>query len=113
VSSSGNGVATAAGLALGTLGSDTGGSIRMPSASNGVTGLKPTWGRVSRAGAVELAATLDHIGPMCRSARDAGLMLRAIAGPDPRDPTAALVEVPGYAGSEGYDLAGRRIGIDP
>lgn len=113
VSSSGSGVATAAGLALGTLGSDTGGSIRMPSASNGVTGLKPTWGRVSRAGAVELAATLDHIGPMCRSARDTGIMLRTIAGADRDDPTASLAPVPDYATSTRTDLRGRRIGIDP
>lgn len=113
VSSSGSGVATAAGLALGTLGSDTGGSIRMPSASNGVTGLKPTWGRVSRAGAIELAATLDHIGPMCRSARDAGIMLSTIAGADPDDPTSALVPVPDYGTTTRTDLRGRRIGIDP
>ncbi|HEU5294316.1 MAG TPA: amidase, partial [Burkholderiaceae bacterium] len=67
-SSSGSGVATAAGLCFGSLGSDTGGSIRLPSAADGVTGLKPTWGRVSRHGCFELAASLDHIGPMCRSA---------------------------------------------
>ena len=70
-SSSGSGVATAAGLCFGSLGTDTGGSIRFPSAANGITGLKPTWGRVSRYGAYELAATLDHIGPMARSAVDA------------------------------------------
>ena len=70
-SSSGSGVATAAGLCFGSLGSDTGGSIRFPSAANGMTGLKPTWGRVSRFGCFELAASLDHIGPMCRSATDA------------------------------------------
>ncbi|MEQ1807160.1 MAG: amidase, partial [Burkholderiaceae bacterium] len=67
-SSSGSGVATAAGLCYGSLGSDTGGSIRFPSAANGLTGIKPTWGRVSRFGVFELAATLDHIGPMARSA---------------------------------------------
>jgi len=74
-SSSGSGVATAAGLCYGSLGSDTGGSIRFPSAANAVTGLKPTWGRVSRYGVFELAATLDHIGPMARSAVDCGAML--------------------------------------
>jgi amidase len=74
-SSSGSGVATAAGLCYGSLGSDTGGSIRFPSAANGVTGLKPTWGRVSRYGVFELAATLDHIGPMARSAADCGAIL--------------------------------------
>ena len=82
-SSSGSGVATAAGLCYGSLGTDTGGSIRFPSSANGLTGLKPTWGRVSRYGAFELAATLDHIGPMTRSAADAGAMLGAIAGADP------------------------------
>lgn len=112
VSSSGSGVATAAGLCFGTLGSDTGGSIRMPSASNGVTGLKPTWGRVSRAGAVELAATLDHIGPMCRSARDAGMVLQVIAGADERDPTASLANVPDYLGANTDNLRGVRIGVD-
>ena len=82
-SSSGSGVATAAGLCFGSLGTDTGGSIRFPSAANGITGLKPTWGRVSRYGAFELAATLDHIGPMARSAVDCGAMLGVIAGPGP------------------------------
>ena len=83
-SSSGSGVATAAGLCYGSLGSDTGGSIRFPSAANSLTGLKPTWGRVSRYGVFELAATLDHIGPMARSAVDCGAMLGAIAGRDRR-----------------------------
>jgi amidase len=90
-------VATAAGLCYGSLGSDTGGSIRFPAAANGVTGLKPTWGRVSRYGVFELAATLDHIGPMARSAADCGAMLGAIAGSDPHDPTAvsgASAELP-------------------
>lgn len=82
-SSSGSGVATAAGLCFAALGSDTGGSIRFPSAANGITGLKPTWGRVSRHGVFALAASLDHIGPMARSAADAGYMLRVIAGRDP------------------------------
>lgn len=113
VSSSGSGVAPVAGLCFGALGSDTGGSIRMPSASNGATGLKPTWGRVSRAGAVELAATLDHIGPICRSALDAGLILAAIAGPDPRDPTASLRPVPEFGTHAPLSLKGIRIGIDP
>ena len=83
MSSSGSGVATAAGLCFGSLGSDTGGSIRFPSTANGVTGLKPTWGRVSRYGVFELAGSLDHIGPMTRSAADAAAMLGAIAGADP------------------------------
>ena len=112
VSSSGSGVATAAGLCYGALGTDTGGSIRFPSAANGLTGLKPTWGRVSRYGAFELAATLDHIGPMTRSAADAGAMLGAIAGADAKDPTASLLPVPDYLADMAKGLAGLRVGID-
>lgn len=111
-SSSGSGVATAAGLCYGSLGSDTGGSIRFPSAANGVTGLKPTWGRVSRYGVFELAATLDHIGPMARSAADAGAMLGAIAGADPNDPTAAQTPVPNYLAGMKRGIRGLRIGVD-
>jgi amidase len=111
-SSSGSGVATAAGLCFGSLGSDTGGSIRFPSAANGNTGLKPTWGRVSRFGCFELAASLDHIGPMCRSAADAAIMLGAIAGCDPRDPTALRNEVPDYLVADDGSLRGVRIGFD-
>ncbi|UVI36990.1 amidase [Brevibacterium spongiae] len=96
VSSSGSGVATAAGLCFASLGSDTGGSIRLPSSANGVTGLKPTWGRVSRYGIFGLAPSLDHIGPMTRSARDAAIVLQAIAGRDPADPTSSLEPVPDY-----------------
>ena len=112
-SSSGSGVATAAGLCYGSLGSDTGGSIRFPSAANAVTGLKPTWGRVSRYGVFELAATLDHIGPMARSAVDCGAMLGVIAGADPNDPTAVLEPVPDYLGGLSGSLKGIRIGVDP
>jgi amidase len=111
-SSSGSGVATAAGLCYGSLGSDTGGSIRFPSAANGVTGLKPTWGRVSRHGVFELAATLDHIGPMARSAADCGAMLGVIAGGDPNDPTAVLDPVPNYLAGMTRGLRGLRIGVD-
>lgn len=96
VSSSGSGVATAAGLCFASLGSDTGGSIRLPSSANGVTGLKPTWGRVSRYGVFALAPSLDHIGPMARSARDCAAVLGAIAGADPNDPTSSLEPVPDY-----------------
>lgn len=110
-SSSGSGVATAAGLCYASLGSDTGGSIRLPSSMNGVTGIKPTWGRVSRHGIFELAESLDHIGPMTRSARDAGAVLSAIAGEDPKDPTAVSVPVPDYAGDLRLDRA-PSIGID-
>jgi amidase len=111
-SSSGSGVATAAGLCYGSLGSDTGGSIRFPSAANGVTGLKPTWGRVSRYGVFELAATLDHIGPMARSAADCGAMLGVIAGEDPHDPTAVLDPVPNYLAGIKRGLRVVRVGID-
>src|SRR4029077_5347016 len=111
-SSSGSGVATAAGLCFGSLGSDTGGSIRFPSAANGTTGLKPTWGRVSRHGCFELAASLDHIGPMCRSAVDAGIVLGAIAGADPNDPTASQLPVPDYLRELDRELRSVRIGLD-
>ncbi|MEQ1806467.1 MAG: amidase [Burkholderiaceae bacterium] len=112
-SSSGSGVATAAGLCYASLGSDTGGSIRFPSAANGVTGLKPTWGRVSVNGCFELAASLDHLGPMARSAADCGAVLGIIAGADPRDPTALQAPVPDYLAGTDRDLRGVRIGVDP
>lgn len=112
-SSSGSGVATAAGLCYGSLGSDTGGSIRFPSAANGCTGLKPSWDRVSRYGVFELAATLDHIGPMTRSAADAGAMLGVIAGVDAKDPTASPREVPNYLAGMKRGIRGMRIGVDP
>ncbi|WP_419759210.1 amidase [Acidisoma sp.] len=112
-SSSGSGVATAAGLCYGSLGSDTGGSIRFPSAAQGLTGLKPSWGRVSRYGVFELAASLDHVGPMTRSVRDAAAMLGAIAGADPKDPTALQTPVPDYLAALEGGVAGLRIGTDP
>ncbi len=111
VSSSGSGVATASGLCYGSLGSDTGGSIRFPSAMNNVTGLKPTWGRVSRAGIFPLADSLDHVGPMCRSALDCALMLGVIAGPDADDPTASPLPVPDYVAGIDFGVKGRRVGI--
>jgi len=112
VSSSGSGVATAAGLCYASLGSDTGGSIRFPSAANAVTGLKPTWGRVSRHGIFPLAESLDHIGPMTRSAADAAAVLAAIAGADPADPTALIAPVPGYGNDLDGGVRGLRIGVD-
>lgn len=112
VSSSGSGVATAAGMCFGSIGTDTGGSIRFPSAANGLSGLKPTWGRVSRFGAFELAASLDHIGPMARSAADAAAILAAIAGPDPKDATAVHLPVPDYLNEMAAGISGLRIGID-
>lgn len=112
VSSSGSGVATASGLCFGSLGSDTGGSIRFPSAACGVVGLKPTWGRVSRAGVFPLAPSLDHVGPMTRSVADAAAMLGIIAGPDPRDPTALREAVPDYRAALDRGVSGLRIGVD-
>ena len=111
-SSSGSGVATAAGLCYGSLGSDTGGSIRFPSAACGTVGIKPTWGRVSRYGVLALAESLDHIGPMTRSASDAGVMLQAIAGHDPNDPTSLTAPVPNMLAGLGRGVSGVRIGID-
>lgn len=112
ISSSGSGSATAAGLCYGSLGSDTGGSIRWPCAANGLTGLKPSWGRVSRYGVFALAPTLDHVGSMARSAADAGAILGAIAGSDPSDPTAVLDPVPDYLAVLGQSVCGLRIGVD-
>jgi amidase len=115
-SSSGSGVATAAGLCFGAIGSDTGGSIRFPSLMNNVTGLKPTWGRVSRYGAFVLSESLDHLGPMTRCAADAAAMLQAIAGEDDNDPTTLLAPVPDYLGKVQaagvFGARGLRIGID-
>ena len=110
-SSSGSGAATAAGLCFASLGSDTGGSIRFPSTMNGLSGLKPTWGRVSRAGVFPLGESLDHIGPMARSALDAALVLAVIAGADPDDPTAAPQPVPDYTAAISSGVKGRRIGL--
>ncbi|MCD9123188.1 amidase [Cupriavidus sp. UGS-1] len=112
ISSSGAGVATAAGLCHGAIASDTGGSIRWPAAANGVTGLKPTWGRVSRHGVFPLAPSLDHVGTMARSAADAGLLLQVIGGADTQDPTALHEPVPDYLGAMAADLRGVRVGID-
>jgi amidase len=112
ISSSGSGVATAAGLCFASLGTDTGGSIRFPSAACGVVGIKPTWGRVPRHGIVDLAASLDHVGPMTRSVADAARVLGVIAGHDRRDPTSLRSPVPDFAAFLGRDLAAVRIGID-
>jgi amidase len=112
VSSSGSGVAVAAGLAYGALGSDTGGSIRFPSAVNGIVGIKPTYGRVSRHGAFPLAESLDHIGPMTRTVEDAARLLGVLAGHDPKDPTSLASAVPNYGAAVGESVQGMRIGID-
>ncbi len=86
-SSGGSGAAVAAGAAMGAIGSDTGGSIRIPASHCGLVGVKPTYGRVSRAGALALSWSLDHVGPLARTVEDAALLLSALAGPDRRDPT--------------------------
>jgi aspartyl-tRNA(Asn)/glutamyl-tRNA(Gln) amidotransferase subunit A len=110
-SSSGSGVAVAAGLAPGALGSDTGGSIRIPASLCGITGLKPTYGRVSRAGVLPLAWSMDHVGPMTRTAADSALMLGAMAGYDPADPSTSVLPVPNYLAALTGDLKGLRVGL--
>ena len=112
VSSSGSGVAVAAGLCFGALGSDTGGSIRFPAASCGTVGLKPTYGRVSRHGAFPLAESLDHIGPMTRSVADAARMLQVMAGEDSNDPTTLAEPVPNYGAEIGRSASGLKVGVD-
>jgi amidase len=112
VSSSGSGVAVAAGFCFGAIGSDTGGSIRMPSSANNLTGIKPTWGRVSRHGLIHLCESLDHLGPMARSAADAAAVLQTIAGFDPRDTTSLSDPVPDYLGQASEGVAGLTLGID-
>ena len=110
-SSSGSGAALAARLVPLSIGTDTGGSIRGPAAACGVVGLKQTYGRISRFGVTTLSWTLDHAGPMTRTAWDAAAMLGAIAGPDPRDPTAADVTVPDYLAELTPEVSGLRIGV--
>jgi amidase len=112
VSSSGSGVAVAAGMAYAALGSDTGGSIRFPAASCGLVGIKPTYGRVSRHGAFPLAESLDHIGPMARSVQDAALLLKVLAGEDAKDPTTLGAAVPNYAAMLAERIPGAVIGVD-
>jgi aspartyl-tRNA(Asn)/glutamyl-tRNA(Gln) amidotransferase subunit A len=110
-SSSGSGAAVAASLCLGALGTDTGGSIRIPSALCGIVGLKPTYGRVSRHGITPLSWSLDHVGPMAKTVEDVALLLQAMAGPDPRDPSAARRPVPAYTAALSGDVRGLRLGV--
>ena len=110
-SSTGSGAAVAAGLCMGSLGSDTSGSIRAPASHCGIVGLKPTYGRVSRQGLVPVSWTLDHCGPMARTVEDAALILQAIAGHDPRDPTTSTVPVPDYTAALREDIRGLRVGV--
>lgn len=110
-SSSGSGVAVAGGLAPAAIGSDTGGSVRIPAAFNGLVGLKTTWGRISLHGTLLLSKTLDTIGPMTRSVRDAALLYEALRGPDPRDPdTASHPNDDTLSGLDG-GIKGWRIGV--
>ncbi|MCW2541979.1 MAG: Amidase [Frankiales bacterium] len=111
-SSSGTGSGVAAGMFLGGLGTDTGGSIRIPAAFCGITGLMATFGRVPKSGCVPLGYSLDHIGPMARSARDCAAMLNVLAGYDASDAGAVDLPVPDYLAALTADLTGVRVGVD-
>jgi aspartyl-tRNA(Asn)/glutamyl-tRNA(Gln) amidotransferase subunit A len=110
-SSGGSAAAVAAGLAVATLGSDTGGSIRQPAAFCGVVGLMPTYGRVSRYGLIAFASSLDHIGPLTKTTKDAAIVLRTIAGRDPMDSTSADVPVPDYLSELEKPVGGLKLGV--
>ena len=110
-SSSGSGAAVAAGLCMGSLGSDTGGSIRGPASFCGITGLKPTYTRVSTYGVVPLSWSLDHVGPLTRTVEDTTFMLQAVAGHDPKDPLSSRERVPNYSAALGRGVRGLTIGV--
>src|SRR3954454_11814923 len=110
-SSGGSAAAVAAHLALGATGTDTGGSIRQPAAFTGIVGIKPTYGRCSRWGIVAFASSLDQAGPFTRTVRDGAIMLRSMAGHDPKDTTSVDISVPDYEAAVGKSIKGRRIGI--
>ena len=110
-SSGGSAAAVAADMAVATLGSDTGGSIRQPASFCGVVGLKPTYGRVSRYGLIAFASSLDHIGPLTKTVKDAAIMLRTIAGRDPMDSTSADVPVPDYVAELDKPVKGMKLGV--
>ncbi len=110
-SSSGSGSAVAARLTFAALGSDTGGSIRMPAHFCGVTGLKTTVGRISRAGAMPLSQSLDTVGPLAQTAEDCALLLGLMAGADPEDPTTSTLPVPDYMAATKGSIKGLRIGV--
>jgi len=110
-SSSGSGAAVAARATFGALGSDTGGSVRLPASLCGITGLKVSYGRVSRAGAMPLSYSMDTIGPLARTALDCALMLQVLAGTDSRDPTTPAQPVPDYAARLGQPLPALRVGV--
>jgi amidase len=105
-------VATAAGLCFAAIGTDTGGSIRFPSSANGLVGLKPTYGRVSRHGVLALSPSLDHVGPMARSVADVAIMFDAIVGTDSMDSTTIADASPSTSAQVGQHVEGIRIGID-
>jgi aspartyl-tRNA(Asn)/glutamyl-tRNA(Gln) amidotransferase subunit A len=111
-SSGGSGAAVAARTCFGALGTDTGGSIRLPSAVNGITGIRPTIGRVSNFGVIPLAWSMDTVGPMTRTVEDCALIFGAIAGHDPKDDGSALVAVDDYTAELGRGIEGVRIGVD-
>ncbi len=110
-SSSGSGAALAAGLCMGSLGEDSGGSIRFPGSVCGIVGLKPTYGLLSRFGLVQVSWSLDHAGPMTRTVEDNALVLQATAGHDPRDPTSINVPIPNYSAALREDVRGLSIGV--
>jgi aspartyl-tRNA(Asn)/glutamyl-tRNA(Gln) amidotransferase subunit A len=110
-SSGGSAAAVAANMAVATLGSDTGGSIRQPASFCGVVGLMPTYGRVSRYGLIAFASSLDRVGPLTKTVKDAAIVLHAIAGRDPMDPTSADVPVPDYAAELETPVRGLRLGV--
>lgn len=110
-SSGGSGAAVAAGLGPVSIGTDTGGSIRIPAAFCGIVGLKPTYGRVSRHGVFPLSWSLDHVGPLTRTVEDAALVLQAIAGPDPLDPSTLGQTVPEFASGLAAPITGLRVGV--
>jgi aspartyl-tRNA(Asn)/glutamyl-tRNA(Gln) amidotransferase subunit A len=110
-SSGGSAAAVAAGIAAGVTGTDTGGSIRQPAAFTGITGIKPTYGRCSRWGVVAFASSLDQAGPMAKTVRDCAILLEAMAGFDPKDPTSLELPVPQWEANLSSDLRGKRVGI--
>jgi aspartyl-tRNA(Asn)/glutamyl-tRNA(Gln) amidotransferase subunit A len=110
-SSGGSAAAIAADMCFGTLGTDTGGSIRIPASLCGIVGFKPTYGRVSNRGVIPMAWTLDHVGPMCKTVEDAALMLAAIAGYDPLDPTSVAEAVPDYSRAVRTETRKLRVGV--